>query len=305
MSDRLFSDLALNRKPIRRAFDRASDGFDRAAVLHREVRGRALERLRLLRHTPQRILDLGCGTGQARRWFSQKFPGAQVVSLDSSVAMLRQHGESLWTRLTRRTAPRICADATALPLRDRSVDCVFSNLMLPWCAPDRVFAEVRRVLNPGGVFSFTTFGPDTLIELRQAWAQVDRFEHVHAFADMHDLGDALVRGGFADPVLDVERFVLTYADIQALHRDLKSIGSVNALRERHRGLTTRNVYERLKSAYEPYRRDGSLPATFEVVYGQAWQSTQPLRQFSEATSPGSQETKVPLSALRTSKLKPK
>lgn len=293
MTERFFSGDALDRKTMRRAFDRASEGFDRAAVLHREVRQRALERLKLLRQRPDRVLDLGCGLGQAREWFAKHQPRAEVISLDSSIGMLKQHSDPLWKRVLRNSSIRLCADAIALPLREQSIDWVFSNLMLPWCAADALFAEVRRVLKRGGVFAFTTFGPDTLRELRQAFAQIDRHEHIHPFADMHDLGDTLMRAGFAEPVLDVERFVLTYPDLRALHRDLKSIGSVNALTDRSRGLMGRAAYERFKSAYETQRIEGALPATFEVVYGQAWQSTAPARRPDR-----SHETVIPLDTLR-------
>lgn len=165
--------------------------------------------------------------------------------------------------------------------------------MLPWCAVDAVFAEVRRILKPGGVFCFTTLGPDTLREMRNAWAQVDRHEHVHSFSDMHDLGDALIRAGFSEPVLDVERIVLTYADLPGLHRDLKAIGGGNALANRSHGLMGRRTRAHLLEAYETHRHDGALPATFEIIYGQAWQS---LRSRGRTDPPG--EVVVPLDRLR-------
>jgi malonyl-CoA O-methyltransferase len=134
----------------------------------------------------------------------------------------------------------------------------------------QVFRECRRVLKPGGLLTFTTFGPDTLVELRRAWAAADGHTHVNRFIDMHDLGDALVRSGFAEPVMDVERFTLTYAEVRDLMRDLKAIGAHNANAGRPRGLTGRGALARMTEAYEEYRRDGRLPATHEVVYGQAW-----------------------------------
>lgn len=293
MTERFFSSDALDRQAVRRAFDRASVAFDAAAVLHREVRQRALERLSVLRQPPDRVLDLGCGVGQAREWFAKHRPRAEVISLDSSFGMLRQHDLPLWRRVLGRSPSRLCADASALPLREHCIDWVFSNLLLPWSPVEAVFDEVRRVLKPGGVFSFTAFGPDTLRELRHAMAQANRREHIFPFADMHDLGDALMRVGFAEPVLDVERFVLTYPDLQALHRDLKAMGSVNALPERPRGLMGRAAYRRVESSYESLRVDGRLPATFEIVYGQAWQPAESARRPAR-----SNETVIPLDALR-------
>jgi len=165
----------------------------------------------------------------------------------------------------------LCADAARLPLRTASVDLVFSNLMLQWCSdPDAVFSECRRVLKPGGLLTYTTFGPDTLLELRRAWSTVDGLTHVNRFIDMHDLGDAMVRAGFAEPVMDVDRCTLTYADAHALMRDLKAIGAHNVNAGRARGLTGKSRLTRMIAAYEAFRRDGRLPATYEIVYGQAW-----------------------------------
>jgi malonyl-CoA O-methyltransferase len=180
--------------------------------------------------------------------------------------------------LLRRFA-RVCADASALPLRDASVDMVFSNLMLQWCNdPDTVLRECRRVLRPGGLLTFATLGPDTLIELRRAWAAADGHVHVNRFIDMHDLGDALVRSGLAEPVMDVERYTLTYADVRDLMRDLKTIGARNANSGRPRGLTGKGGLARMIAAYEEARCEGRLPATYEVVYGQAWCPAEPARR---------------------------
>src|SRR5581483_5680708 len=162
---------------------------------------------------------------------------------------------------------RVCADAARLPLASPSVDIVFSNLMLQWCDPlDVAFAEVRRVLKPQGFFAFTTFGPDTLKELRSAWAEADSHSHVNRFLDMHDVGDALVRAGLQEPVLDVDRTQLTYTDGMSVMRDLKSIGAHNSTSGRPRSLIGRSRLQRVLSAYEAFRREGRLPATYEIVY---------------------------------------
>src|SRR5207247_2427675 len=153
---------------------------------------------------------------------------------------------------------------------DASIDWVFSNLMLQWCtSTDTIFAEVRRVLKPGGVFSFTTLGPDTLAELRQAWDE-NQHTHVSAFIDMHDIGDGLVRAHFAEPVLDVEHFTLTYSSVKQLLDELKATGSTNLTQARRRTLTGGSRWKRMLHRYEQRRLDGKIPATVEVVYGQAW-----------------------------------
>ena len=257
----------LDKAAVRRYADRASTGYDAAAVLARELRDAMLRRLDFVAFTPASILDLGCGTGEGAAALAARWPEARVVAVDPSAAML----EALGRRAGAARIERLRADAESLPLPDAAFDLVFSNLMLPWCEDvDAVFAEVARVLAPRGLFTFTTLGPDTLIELRNAWRAVDAAAHVHPFTDMHDLGDGLVRAGFSEPVLDVSRYTLTYPDADALMRDLRAIGAQNAVGSRIRGLTGRGRIAAMTEAYEPFRADGVLPATWEAVFGQAW-----------------------------------
>jgi malonyl-CoA O-methyltransferase len=165
----------------------------------------------------------------------------------------------------------VCGDIEALPLATASVDLVWSNLALQWVNDlDHAFGEFHRVLKPGGLLMFSTFGPDTLKELRAAFSTVDRHTHVSSFVDLHDIGDILVKRGYADPVMDMEPFTLTYPDVRALMRDLKAIGAHNATQDRAQGLTGRARLVAVAEAYEPLRRDRKLPATFEVIYGHAW-----------------------------------
>jgi malonyl-CoA O-methyltransferase len=258
---------ALDPAWVRRSFDRAAATFDAAAVLHAEVRGHLLTRLDLTDLAPRVIVDAGAGTGHASRALARRYPKSRVIALDSSLGMLRAAKRQ---RSWRRPFARVCAAAELLPLADGSIDLILSNLMLQWCDPELVFGEFRRVLAPRGLLSFTTLGPDTLRELRLAWQAVDSHSHVQPFIDMHDLGDALVRAGFAAPVLDVERFTLAYADLRRLGADLKAAGSRNATVGRSRGLTAPRKLAALERAYEAYRHEGRLPATYEVVFGQAW-----------------------------------
>lgn len=257
----------LDTPRVRRAFDRAASTYDAAAVLHAEVRDNLLARLDLMALTPRVVLDAGAGTGHACHALIRRYPKALVIALDASQPMLRAAGRrQTWLR----RFARLCGDAECLPLADGSVDLILSNLMLQWCNPDAVFAEFRRVLKPHGLLCFTTLGPDTLRELRSAWAAVDSRTHVNQFIDMHDIGDALVRGGFAAPVLDVERYTLSYRDVRAVAADLKATGAHNATMGRARGLTGRRRFAALRTAYDAFRQDGRLPATYEVVFGHAW-----------------------------------
>lgn len=266
----------LDTRRVRHAFSDAARDYDTAAVLQKHVREELLDRLDLLRLQPGTVVDLGTGTGHAAAALRKRYADSRIVAIDVAPGMLREAGrrQTLWRRFH-----RVGGDAAALPLRDGCADMVFSNLMLQWCNdPDQVLSECRRVLRPGGVLHFTTLGPDTLIELRRAWLAADpHHAHVNRFTDMHDVGDALVRAGFAEPVLDVERYTLVYDDARALMRDLKTIGAHNATDGRPRGLTGKGTLQRMLAAYERYRREGKLPATYEVVYAQAWVGEGPAR----------------------------
>ena len=265
----------LDLRQVRRAFGRAASTYSAHAVLQHEVEQRLLERLEYVEQPPQRVLDVGCGPGGAAVAMRGRWKSAHVVALDVALPMLRRVKAS-WLR----PLARVNADARALPLADASVDLLFSNLCLQWIDDvPALFDEFRRVLRPDGYLAISTFGPDTLHELRTAWASVDRAPHVGRFADIARVGDALMQAGFRDPVLDNEHFTLTYAEPGALMRELKAIGATNADAARARGLTGKSQWRAMLDAYETQRRDGVLPATYEVIYAHAWapQPGQPRR----------------------------
>lgn len=280
---------------VRRSFDRAAATYDAAAVLHTEVRDNLLARLELMALIPRVVVDAGAGTGHASKALIRRYPKATIIALDASQRMLQAAGrQQPWLR----RFARVCADAEQLPLADGSVDLILSNLMLQWCNPDAVFAEFRRVLAPQGLLSFSTLGPDTLRELRSAWAAVDSHTHVNQFIDMHDIGDALVRAGFASPVLDVEHYTLNYLDVQRVAADLKATGAHNATLGRARGLTGRRQFAALQAAYETFRQDGRLPATYEVVFGHAWTPNAARRGGAEGATVSLEEIKQQLRLRR-------
>ena len=286
----------LDKRRIQRSFDRAAPHYDEVAVLQREVGERMLERMELIRHEPRRILDIGAGTGYCSRLLGRRYRKARLISADLAPAMLGMAAKrgSAWERLVRRRH-FVAADMEQLPFADGSLDLLFSNLTLQWC-PDlkRAFGELRRVLRPGGLLMFTTFGPDTLKELRLSWQKVDGYTHVSAFADMHDVGDLVLASRFADPVMDSESFTLTYARIRDLIRDLKMLGAHNATAGRQRGLTGKGRFAALADAYECWRRDGVLPATYEVIYGHAWATG----QEGSGRSGGEEESFISLAQVR-------
>lgn len=261
--------FGLDRRAVAQAFDRASSRYDAAAALQERVRNELLERLAELKFQPKSILDLGAGTGRASRALKRRHPRASVVAVDIAPGMLREaRQQSRWLR----RFERVRADAYSLPFRDGAFDLVFSNLMLQWCDDlDAVFGEIARVLAPGGLLLFSTFGPGTLAELREAWAASgDTRNHVNHFFDPHALGGALMQASLAEPVLDVDRVVARYADVMSLMRELKTIGAHNVTQGRARGLTGRRRFAAMIEAYEPLRHDGTLPATWEIVHASAW-----------------------------------
>lgn len=264
----------IDKKRMRASFGRAAPDYDAAAVMQHEVFERMFARLDLVKLQPQIILDAGCGTGWGQARLIERYSQAQVLALDITLPMLQLAATrpSWWSKLLGRSRQSlICADIEALPIQQNCVDMVWSNLAIQWCNDiDLTFRELHRTLRPDGLLMFSTFGPDTLMELRAASSNEDGHTHVSRFFDMHDIGDALVRAGFADPVMDVERFTLTYDDVLSLMRDLKIIGAHNATEGRGRGLEGKLFLRQLTDRYEQFRQDGKLPATYEVIYGHAW-----------------------------------
>lgn len=258
----------IDKLQARRAFNRAATTYDAVAELQYEIGDRLIERLDYVRLQPARILDLGAGTGFFSAALLKRYRKADIVALDVAENMLRQvQARGGWFR-----KPRcVCADAETLPFADDSFQLIFSNLMLQWSVDlEQTFMELRRVLAPGGLLMFTTFGPDTLMELRASWEKVDGFTHVNTFIDMHDVGDSLVSTRWAEPVMDSERITVTYRQLGTLMQDLKQIGAHNVTHGRPAGLTGRQRMQQLAEAYEAFREDGVLPASYEVVYGHAW-----------------------------------
>ena len=264
--------VAPDKRAARRAFARAAASYDAHAVLQREVGTRLMQHLDPIRVDPARVLDLGCGTGALFAALRERFPRARLLGLDAALPMLRAaRNRTPWWRALAGNVPHLaCADAERLPFAPACAQLAFSNLMLQWCDAPTVFGEAARVLEVGGLLLFSTYGPDTLKELRAAFAAADDARHVNSFVDMHDLGDALVAAGFADPVMEMETITLEYASVEALARELKGGGGHNVLPGRPRALGGRARWRRMAERYETFRRAGALPATFEVVYGHAW-----------------------------------
>lgn len=284
---------------VARSFGQSAGQYDDVAVLQRQTGNELLDRLSLVKLNPKRILDLGAGTGHNVVQLAARYPHAELMGLDIAPSMLQRakdvyrgsQGLKRW--LPKQKKPHfIVGDAEHLPLADNSVDLIFANLVLQWCDLAASFAEIERVLRPDGLLMFTTLGPDTLYELREAWASVDDYPHVNVFYDMHDVGEAMLNARLAEPVLDMDRYVLTYPDAMAMMHDLKVLGASNVTRGRRRGLTGKKALNQVTRAYEAFREQGILPASYEVIFGHAW-AGMPVSQIQK--SDGS--VHIPLSEL--------
>lgn len=256
----------LDKRDVAASFSRAAAAYDGAAHLQRTVGARLLDNLDRVPGQPENVLDLGCGTGQFAAELRQRFPGARYLGLDIAAGMVAHarrrcaasNGGGDW----------LVADAEALPLATASVDLVFSSLALQWCQrPAHIFAELARVLRPGGICVFTSLGPRSLCELRAAWAAVDARQHVNSFLPGAELAAAARRVPGLRLDMASSEISLQYAGVRELLAELKALGAHNLNRGRPRGLTGPGALRGMLQAYEGWRRDGMLPATYEVLYG--------------------------------------
>ncbi len=258
----------LDSRLIRRRFERAAASFDDVAFVHAVTRKGLLARLQPLVVEASTVVDLGSATCSTSQALSKRFGRAHVVSVDLAHAMLRRGRKH---RAWFSKSSYVQATAAALPFNDQSVDVVFANLLLPWIDDQtQVFAEIARVLRKGGIFAFATLGPDSLLEIRRAWSQVDDNAHVNHFSDMHDLGDGLVNAGLADPVLDVDRLSVSYDNTEKLFADLTAMGGRNALRERNQSLVGKQRFRHMSDELQKSGTGGKITLDLELVFGHCW-----------------------------------
>jgi malonyl-CoA O-methyltransferase len=261
-------DQSLVFRDVQRRFDHVASGFDNADFVHRVTFDALLERLEPVVLRPRHVLDLGCATGTGSKQLARRFRPARVIGLDASYSMSRLATDG-WSFFYK---PRIVqADACRIPFRDGSIDLVFANMLLPWIDDHAAcFSEIARVLAKDGIFAFATLGPDSLSELRDAWQSIDEELHVNIYPDMHDIGDALVRAGLRDPVLDVDQLNVTYRDTSDLYRDLTGAGARNCLRGRRQTLTGKSRFKAMDDSLAARMTDNVLSLELELVYGHAW-----------------------------------
>lgn len=277
----------LNKKRIRKDFSKAASTYDAAAVVQAEICERTLERLQMLKLNPKSILDIGSGTGKSVRALQALYPGAQIFASDFAFPMLIQG----------QFKPAICCDAQHLPIKSASIDLIFSTSTFQWCDDlNQLFAECMRVLKKDGAMVFSTFGPDTLKELRLSWAEIDQQNHVHQFIDMHHIGDYLLANQYHDPVVDREVIVIEYQTLRQLLMDLKATGSRGKFMASDysatQGLLGKEKFNQLLQVYNTFQlENNALPASYEVIYGYA---RKPNKNYAD---PKSGEVKVPIDTI--------
>ena len=260
-------------KAVANRFSQAATSYDEHAIFQQEIGDRLVERLDWFRLNPQRILDLGSGTGLLTHLLKKRFPNAQIIGTDIAFGMNAYAQAKISTRFWENKKHYfVTGDIHALPFKPHQFDLVISNCALQWCESLAVFQQAKSMLKPEGLFLFTTLGPDTLIELRKSFQQYDNYAHVHPFLDMHDLGDMLAQVGFLDPVMDRENLTMTYPNLKQLCADLKKTGANNLHLERPKGLVTKTTWQKVSQYYQEkfLTEENQFPATIEVLYGHAF-----------------------------------
>lgn len=256
-------------KEISKTFNQHALEYERAAVVQHEVGMRVFDRLQYLNIKPKRILDLGCGPGYFSSLLKKKYPHAELIGLDLAQGMLIQaRKKQTW----RRQWALVAGEMNSLPFADGQFDLIFANQVIHWSnALNAVFSELHRVMAVNACLMFTTLGPDTFKELKQAWAPVNDFAHTNDFADMHDVGDGLLAEHFIDPVMDMEHLSIHYSSLMDLVHSLKNQGVKNINIKRNHGLTSRASWTNFEQNYAHLcTENGKYPLTYEVIYGHAW-----------------------------------
>ena len=310
---------SFSKQQIQQSFNKAAETYDAAAIVQREVCSRLLERLEYIKAQPEMILDIGSGTGQGTRGLARQYPDASIISVDLAENMLKKSrlialekhrnsgivkqvqtalGKLIKSHQPNLKVSHLCADAEQLPFADASVDLIFSNLTIQWCFDlSHLFAEFRRVLKPGGFMLFTTFGTETLKELKASWAEVSDNVHVNDFVDMHDIGDALYNVQAENPVMDSEKIILNYPNIRQILLEIKAVGAHNQNDGRHKGLMSKSRLNAMYQAYEQFHTDHGYPVTYEVLYGHAWNPATPMQRTQ--TKDSSQQTAISLAQMKS------
>ncbi len=245
-----------------------------SAIVQKEVIKRLIDRMSLINILPSSIIDIGSGVGLSSEPLLKSYTESNLIMYDHSVDALKNSVIDENERVN-----IVCGEFKSLPFENDSFDIVFSSSSLHWEDDINLsFSEIYKILKPGGLFFFSTYGPDTLTELRSAWESVDNRRHVNDFYDMHDIADLMLNLEFMDTVVDSERIIIKYDSVTHIQKDLKNIGShITKKQERSGSLYSKGKMEAMYREYENFRhQDGLLPVTYEVIYGHGWKKVKPL-----------------------------
>ena len=249
---------------ILKSFDAKSSSYDEHSFVQKEVSERMIKRLKFLKSKPLNILDIGCGTGYLSNLISQYLPNSNIVCMDFSYEMVSQ------CKNKNIKLEPLVADAEYMPFKTSTFDLVISSFTLHWCQQiDKIFSDIFRILKNDGNFMFTTVGPDTLKELRNAYKLIDNYEHINTFNDMHDYGDILLSSGFHDPVMDVERLIIEYKNFNEILKSLRKTGASTVIYNESK-FTAKKSLKDLENYYKKNSENGLFPVTYEMIYGVAW-----------------------------------
>ena len=252
------------KKRIAESFDNKSSSYDKYSVVQQEVANRLMDRIKYLKCNPSNILDIGSGTGYLTKNLQSYFPKANIFCLDISEKM------SIQCKSKNPKSHIICGDAELLPLKPSSIDLVISSFTFQWCKDlERIFSDVKRLLTDNGIFIFSTVGPDTLIELKNIFKNIDNEQHVNNFLDMHIFGDLLLALNFFDPVMDVERLTIKYKSFGGLLKALRCTGSNIVISDDKQPSEVKTI-SKMKQVYKEIAKNDFFSVTYEVIYAIAW-----------------------------------
>ncbi len=258
--------MKIYKKKIAKAFNSKSSTYEEYSLVQNEVSNRMIERLKLMKFKPKSILDLGSGVGYLSNILKEIFPDATVTCLDISLDML------LECRKKNLNLNLVMADAENMPFSNNVFDLVISSFTLHWCEEiEKIFSDIHKYLRNRGVFMFTTVGPNTLMELNQAYANIDGEQHVNSFTDMHVYGDSLLKCGFHDPVMDVENLVIEYSSFSNILKSLRKTGA-NTVIGQKANFMSKKSYRKLSDSYKKNKDNGRFPVTYEMIYGVSWKN---------------------------------
>jgi len=266
MSDTLFF-----QNNIEKRFDNCAKSFSDFDFVHRHCRKDLIDRLVPIKIAPKQAVDLGGALGSGAEFLEKNYPACQITNLDISRSMLLS---SIKNIKALRHINQVQASAEILPFKNDSIDLIFSNLLMPWINNLSFFLyEINRVLSKNGLFIFSTLGPDSFANIKAAWLSIDNFEHVNKFIDMHIIGDQLLNSGLSDPILDSDRLIIKYEDLNAFFKDITASGSRNCLRNRNHGLTGKNKFNTFKKYLGKSKNNNRFNIELELIYGHAWSGT--------------------------------